>query len=85
MKIFDKLKEILSLLSGIENICPEHQLQDDLVLDSLQMVTLLILLEENFEITLSESDMNPFDLITVSDIVSLLAKYVGGDINEKEN
>lgn len=85
MEITNKVVVLLSDICGMENICPDHMLQNDLGFDSLQMVTLLMLLEENFEITLSESDMNPFDLITVSDVVSLLAKYLGGDINEKEN
>ena len=44
MEIFDKVCVILSELSGMETICLEHELQSDLGLDSLQMVTLLIFL-----------------------------------------
>ena len=83
MEIFDKVTTILSELSGIENICLEHELQGDLTLDSLQMVTLLMMLEENFQIVLDESDMNPFDLINVWHVVNLVEKYVGGENNEK--
>ena len=85
MEIFDKVKVILSELNGAENIEPEYELQKDLGLDSLQMVTLLLLLEENFEIILEESDMNPFTLTTVRDIVELAEKYTqtGGE-GEKE-
>lgn len=79
MKFFDKVCVILSELSGIETICLEHELQSDLGLDSLQMVTLLIMLEENFQITLDESDMNPFDLKQVCHIVDLAKKYVRGE------
>ena len=75
MEIFDKVKGILSELNGAEDITPEQELQKDLGLDSLQMVTLLLLLEENFEIILEESDMNPFTLTTVRDIVELAEKY----------
>ena len=75
MEIFDKVKAILSELNGAEDITPEQELQKDLGLDSLQMVTLLLLLEENFEIILEESDMNPFTLTTVRDIVELAEKY----------
>lgn len=82
MEIFDKVTVILSELSGMESICLEHELQRDLGLDSLQMVTLLILLEENFQIVLDESDMNPFDLINVWHVVDLVEKYVGGKSNE---
>ena len=88
MEIFDKVCVILSELSGIETICLEHELQSDLGLDSLQMVTLLMMLEENFQITLDESDMNPFDLVNVWQVVDLVEKYAGGDDNEeakKEN
>ena len=83
MELFDKVCVILSELSGIETICLEHELQSDLGLDSLQMVTLLMMLEENFQITLDESDMNPFDLINVQHIVDLVEKYAGGENNEE--
>ena len=84
MKIFDKVAIILSELSGIDNICPEHELQNDLALDSLQMITLLMILEESFLIVLDESDMNPFDLITVFQVVKLVEKYIGGDSDEEK-
>lgn len=83
MKIFDKVSIVLTELSGIDNIFPEQKLQDDLALDSLQMVTLLMMLEENFQIVLDESDMNPFDLITVCHVVDLVKKYVGGGSDEE--
>ena len=83
MEFFDKVCVILSELSGIETICLEHELQSDLGLDSLQMVTLLMMLEENFQITLDESDMNPFDLANVWQVVDLVEKYAGGKNNEE--
>ena len=84
MKIFDKVTTILSELSGMEIICLEQKLQGDLALDSLQLVTLLILIEENFQIVLNESDMNPFDLISVQHVVDLVEKYVDSDKDENE-
>ena len=45
------------------------------------MVTLLVELEDTFGITLDESDMNPFDLITAADVILLVEKY-GGDTDE---
>ena len=33
------------------------------------------MIEDVFEIELEESDMNPFALITVEDIIALVAKY----------
>ena len=84
MELFDKVCVILSELSGIETICLEHELQSDLGLDSLQMVTLLMMLEENFQITLDESDMNPFDLVNVWQVVDLVEKYADGESNEED-
>lgn len=83
MEIFNKVCVILFELSGIETICLEHELQSDLGLDSLQMVTLLMTLEENFQITLDESDMNPFDLVNVWQVIDLVEKYAGGENNEE--
>lgn len=82
MKVFNKVTSILSELSGMETIHPEHELQGDLGLDSLQMVTLLMMLEEGFRIILDESDMNPFDLTNVQKVVNLVEKYVGGESYE---
>lgn len=82
MEIFNKVTAILAELSGIENIGIEYELQSDLGLDSLQMVTLLIMIEENFGIVLDEADMNPFDLVSVLDVVTLVEKYIDGDKEE---
>ena len=88
MDVFEKVSEILSELSEKEIIDLEDKLQDDLGLDSLQMVLLLVTLEENFEIVFDETDMNPFDLINVFHVVNLVEKYLGNDNNkehEEEN
>lgn len=81
MNIEEKVKEILSKLSGEEAVTNESTLQGDLTLDSLLMVTLLVEIEEAFEIELDESDMNPFDLVTAQDVVDLVKKYCGGEEN----
>lgn len=85
MIIFDDIKVILSELSGTDNIELENELKNDLGLDSLQMVTLLIMIEDSFKIILDESDMNPFDLVTVSDVIALIEKYIGGESNEEND
>ena len=76
-KVFNILKE----LSGVESFDETSDLHSDLALDSLNMVTLLVEVEDKYGITLKESDMNPFNLITVADVVALVSKY-GGDDNE---
>lgn len=70
------------VLEIVEDLCLTpvqdggQTLLGDLSLDSLRMVMLLVTLEDSFEIELDESDMNPFALITVNDVVDLAMKYV---------
>ena len=73
----EKIKAILCEISGEESIDSEASLQEDLALDSLAMVTMLIEIEDVFEIQLDESDMNPFDLTTVQEVVDMVSKYRG--------
>ncbi len=82
MMIFEKVTNILTELSGVETVTLESRLQDDLTLDSLHMVMLLVELEDKFEIVLNESDMNPFNLVTVEDVVNLVGKYCGDSDEE---
>ena len=77
MNVDEKVEVILKELSGNETIGLESILGSDLALDSLSMVTLMIELEENFGIHFDESDLNPFDLVRVSDVVELVKKYLG--------
>lgn len=70
-----KVMEIIKKLSGAEEVFESDELQGDLHLDSLALVTLLVDIEEKFNIELKESDMNPFDLITVRDVAELVRKY----------
>ena len=81
MKTTEIITEILKQLSGVENISVADKLQEDLSLDSLALVTLLIEIEEIFKIQLDESDMNPFELNNVQNVIDLVDKYVG-DKNE---
>lgn len=66
---------ILEALSGQTITTNDTSLQQDLGLDSLQLVTLLLDLEESFGIELNESDMNPFELQTVTDVINLINRY----------
>ena len=68
---------IIQDLSEKEDVREEDRLTEDLALDSLNRVLLLVSLEEELGIELDESDMNPFDLITVADVCALVCKYKG--------
>ena len=81
MNIEEKVKEILCELSGEETVENSFTLQGDIILDSLMMVTMLVEIEEVFDIELDEADMNPFDLGTVQSVIDLVSKYYG-DKNE---
>lgn len=82
MNVFEEVKKILSKLSGIEDITSKNKLQTDLGLDSLNLVTLLLEIEEVFGIELNESDMNPFELTDVESVVWLVEKYRGKENEE---
>ena len=79
MKITSRVINILKELSRKEDIQITDDLQTDICLDSLELVQLLIEIENEFEIILNESDLNPFDLTTVKDVVDLVERYVDGD------
>ena len=79
MNLKEKTFKVLKSVSGVEINREEDHFLEDLALDSLKMVLLLVELEEAFEISLDESDMNPFDLITVGDVVRLAEKYCGDE------
>lgn len=69
--------ELLCELSGKEEVNVSDTLQIDLGFDSLGLVALLLALEDTFGFILDETDMNPFDLSTVQDVVHLTEKYYG--------
>ena len=81
MNVEEKVIEILKELSGEETINEADSLKEDIHLDSLDMVTMLVTLEEKLGAELLPEDMNPFDLQTVSDVIALIKKYEVGDLN----
>ena len=83
------MKELKNqLFEVIEDLClipvqsGEQTLMDDLNFDSLRLVMLLVALEDTFEIELDESDMNPFALVTVNDVMALVEKYIATDTED---
>ena len=82
MEIELKVIEIFEELTDLEDIELDYNIQEDLNLDSLVLVTMILQVEDVFGIQLDESDMNPFDLTTVGDVVNLVKKYIGGNNEE---
>ena len=83
MQAHEKISGILSELTGIDSINTKDSLQEDLGLNSIQMVTLLIMIEDTFGIFLNEEDMNPYDLVYVYQVIDMFKKYIKGDENEE--
>ena len=83
MQAHEKISEILSELTGIDSVNTKDSLQEDLGLNSIQMVTLLIMIEDTFGIFLNEEDMNPYDLVYVYQVIDMVKKYIKGDENEE--
>lgn len=76
------VEDILKDLCGEETIDLSANLQTDLALDSLMMVTLLVEIEDRFCIELDEADMNPFELDTVTSVIELVERY---GVNNEED
>lgn len=70
------VNEILKEKSFCDDITAELKLNEDLGLDSLNMVELMVELEERFDIEIDESDLDPAALQTVEQVYALVAKYV---------
>lgn len=79
-KVKEGVFKILSDLSGVSVNKAQMKLVEDIGLDSLMLVTMLIEIEEEFNIELNESDMNPYDFITAGDVIAMTERYVG-DVN----
>lgn len=76
MNIFDGIKEVIVEVSGCEEIELGSDLKVDLGLDSLSLVSAIVGLENKFNITFDDSDLDPSKIITVQDLVSLVEKML---------
>lgn len=79
MPIKERVFELLEGMTAMEEISVYDELAGDLGLDSLGLITLLVAIEDAFQIELDESDLDPFALQTVDDIVRLAEKYMTAD------
>ena len=69
MENFDKLKEILADVLGVEedNVKPESKFVEDLGADSLDLVELIMAFEDKLEIDISDEDAEK--MVTVKDVL----------------
>ena len=76
-EIFDQLKEIMVDELGIDGseIKPESVLLSDLDINSLELMKLVMVVEEKYNIFLDEERLR--DIKTVGDVVSYVAELKG--------
>ena len=69
-KINTLLEEILDI-----NLLPEEDLKSNGI-DSLSIVTLIVSIEEEFNILFNDDDLDPSKLVSINSLVSLVEKYL---------
>ena len=76
--VMEKLNGVFSQMCGAVEIKPDDLLREDLGFDSLMLVTLMVLLEDEFQIVFMAADLDPFALTTVQNVEELIQRYVAG-------
>ena len=73
-EIFEKVKKIVSEQLGVEEeiVNMESTFVDDLAADSLDIVELVMSIEEEFDIEISDEDAEK--IVTVGDVVNYIEK-----------
>ena len=80
MTLFNKIREIVSKQLNVDEseIKPESKLTDDLGADSVDLAELIFIMEEKFDIEISDKDTK--DIVTVDDAVKAVEERI---INRK--
>ena len=75
MSLEDKLKKIIAekLGADLDEIIPKASFVDDLGADSLDLVELIMSMEEEFDIEISDEDAEK--LLTVNDALEYVVKH----------
>ncbi len=75
MSLEDKVKKIIAekLSVDINDIVPEASFVDDLGADSLDLVELIMSMEEEFDIEISDEEAEK--LVTVKDVLEYIAQH----------
>lgn len=77
-EIIAKAKDVLAdeFEVDIETIIPEAALKETLGLDSLDLVDVVVLIEQNFGVTLTANDF--IGVVTFEDFYNMLEKKING-------
>jgi len=77
-----KVSEIIVQQLGLveEDVLPESSFSKDLGADSLDLIELILALEEEFDIEISENDVKKFSV--VQDIINYVEEKIGKTFHE---
>lgn len=77
--VYHAIAEIFTKRYGMEtkDIIPELELRDELGFDSLDIMDLIMLLEDRFNIVIEDSGAAKIE--TVQDVMSLVSESIGND------
>ncbi len=75
--VFEKIKQLLAEQFGVEedSVTMDMTFTDDLNADSLDIVELIMAIEEEFDITVNDEDME--NVKTVGDVVNYINEICG--------
>lgn len=75
--VFEKIRQLLAEQFGVDedSITMETSFIDDLNADSLDIVELIMVIEEEFEITINDDDVE--NVKTVGDVVNYITEVCG--------
>ena len=75
MSVQDKVKKIIAekLSVDLEEVVPEASFVDDLGADSLDLVELIMSMEEEFDVEISDEDAEK--MVTVKDALEYIEKH----------
>src|SRR5215475_9773491 len=65
------------LKQDVSNITPEHTLRGDLKLNSLDAIELMFRIEEEFDLSIPDDDMQGF--VKVGDVIDYLQRRLSGE------
>ena len=69
------VSQILAILEDVAEISPEDVTEDSVLMDDLEILTVVADLEETFGLRIPEKELRNF--VTISDLADYLAAHVG--------
>ena len=74
--MIDKTIEIIKSLRPYEQISEDTELIESGILDSLAVITLITLLEDEFDVEIADDQVTAKNFATIQDIIRLLEKGI---------